>query len=379
MAQSSDDMTRDAMDTQGDVAVRDVQDAAMAAAPPEDAEEPEEGEARMDDHSTRPAPVLDPMQRPPAGAEVFVGSLPHSVCEEDLRKVFERLGEIVEIRMVKDATTGLGKGFAFVGFRTKEDAAKAVEACKDVEIKDTKVRVNVAQTKNRLFIGNVPKSFSHEELLAILSKDTVGIEHLNLVKDPACETKNRGFAFVEFYNHSCAEAARKVYTKSTFKLDGNIPTVNFAEPRAEPDPQAQAQVKIVYVKNLPESWDEERLAEVFRPFGKVVKSVLPSKPGTPRKDFGFVHYEERAEAEAAVEAMKGKELDGKVLEVEFAKPPSDRRAGEGSHRGRTNTRGGYVYGGIAMVPTIVYPNGQVGYMMQAPARIPRGSGRYQPY
>ena len=50
-------------------------------------------------------------------------------------------------------------------------------------------------------------------------------------QDPHNSDRNRGFAFVEYYNHACAENARRKLSMPGFKFGTNTPTVNWAEER----------------------------------------------------------------------------------------------------------------------------------------------------
>lgn len=58
--------------------------------------------------------------------EIFVGGLDWDAVEEDVRKVFEKIGEIVEIRLHKNPSTNTNKGYAFVEFAKKEHARRAL-------------------------------------------------------------------------------------------------------------------------------------------------------------------------------------------------------------------------------------------------------------
>jgi len=44
--------------------------------------------------------------------------------------------------------------------------------------------------------------------------------------------RNRGFAFIEYYNHACAEYSKQKMSNPSFKLDDNAPTVSWAESRS---------------------------------------------------------------------------------------------------------------------------------------------------
>lgn len=84
---------------------------------------------------------------------------------------------------------------------------------------------------------------------------------------------------------------------------------------------------MLYVRNLTASVSEERLREVFEAHGKVdrVKKI---------KDYAFVHFEDRTQASAAMEALNHKDLNGSALEISLAKPPSDKKKKEDMLRKR---------------------------------------------
>lgn len=62
------------------------------------------------------------------------------------------------------------------------------------------------------------------------------------LQDPQNPSRNRGFAFVLYYNNACADYSRQKMSSSNFKLDGNSPTVTWADPKSTPDHTAAAQV-----------------------------------------------------------------------------------------------------------------------------------------
>lgn len=61
-----------------------------------------------------------------------------------------------------------------------------------------------------------------------------------LLQDPQNPGRNRGFAFVEYYNNACADFSRQKMAAGSFKLDGNTPTVTWADPKITPDHSAAA-------------------------------------------------------------------------------------------------------------------------------------------
>lgn len=79
--------------------------------------------------------------------KLFVGNLPYSVDEMQLRQMFEPFGELVEVTVIKDRMTGRSKGFGFVTFKNKEDAEKAIKELHEKELDGRKMIVNVARPR----------------------------------------------------------------------------------------------------------------------------------------------------------------------------------------------------------------------------------------
>ncbi|KAL9397090.1 hypothetical protein Peur_011343 [Populus x canadensis] len=340
---------------------------------------------------------------PPHGSEVFIGGLPKDVIEDELRDLCETIGEIFEIRLMKDKDTGESKGFAFVAFKSKEVARKATEELRSKDYKGKTLRCSINETKNRLFIGNVPKNLTEDEFRKIIEEVGPGMEVLELIKDPQTPTRNRGFAFILYYNNACADYSRQKMLNANFKLDGHTPTVSWADPKGMPpdhSPAAAGQVKALYVKNIPENTSTEKLKELFQRHGDVTKVVMP--PGKAgKRDFGFIHYAERSSALKAVRDTEKYEIDGQLLEVVLAKPQADKKPDgsypynigvnpnpvplpaysgfAGNPYGSSGTGFGVaagfqqpvIYGrgpmpaGMHMVP-MVLPDGRIGYVLQQP-------------
>jgi len=339
---------------------------------------------------------------PPHGSEVFIGGLPRDVIEDELRDLCEPIGEIFEIRLMKDKDSGESKGFAFVAFKSKEVARKAIEELHSKDYKGKTLRCSISETKNRLFIGNVPKNLTEDEFRKIIEEVGPGVEVIELIKDPQTPTRNRGFAFILYYNNACADYSRQKMLNANFKLDGHTPTVSWADPKGTPPDHsaASSQVKALYVKNIPENTSTEQLKGLFQRHGDVTKVVMP--PGKAgKRDFGFIHYAERSSALKAVRDAEKYEIDGQVLEVVLAKPQADKKpdaaypynAGvhpnpvplpaysgfAGNPYGSLGTGFGVassfqqpvIYGrgpmpaGMHMVP-MVLPDGRIGYVLQQP-------------
>jgi cold-inducible RNA-binding protein len=81
--------------------------------------------------------------------KIFVGSLSWNTSEEELRRIFERFGEIVEAKLITDRETGRSRGFAFVTYVNDADADKAIAEMDGTEVDGRAIRVNEARERNR--------------------------------------------------------------------------------------------------------------------------------------------------------------------------------------------------------------------------------------
>eukprot|EP01083_Nonionella_stella_P106761 308387_1 len=157
----------------------------------------------------------------------------------------------------------------------------------------------------------------------------------------------RGFGFVEYDNRKDAEAAIAKMDSAT--LGSRNLRVNESKPRVERpagggfngaggggfNASGSADVKL-YVGNLSYNTTEESLRESFAQSGEVTDCSLVTDRETGRpRGFGFITMPS-ADAQKAIQALNGQELDGRTLTVNEAQPPGGRGRG-----GRGGGRGGY--------------------------------------
>ena len=101
----------------------------------------------------------------------------------------------------------------------------------------------------------------------------------------------------------------------------------------------------LYVGNLAYGVSSSDLEQMFEPYGTVQSAQVIMDRDTGRsKGFGFVEMGSDQEAQAAIAALSGKEVDGRQLTVNEAKPRED-RGGGGGRGGHGGGRGGYGGGG----------------------------------
>ncbi len=81
--------------------------------------------------------------------KIFVGNLDFTTTEQDLRDLFSEVGEVEDVHIPTDRTSGRPRGFAFVRFATAEQAAQAVETMNGQEVSGRALRLDVAEDRPR--------------------------------------------------------------------------------------------------------------------------------------------------------------------------------------------------------------------------------------
>ncbi|MDP8218828.1 MAG: RNA-binding protein [Candidatus Theseobacter exili] len=111
----------------------------------------------------------------------------------------------------------------------------------------------------------------------------------------------------------------------------------------------------IYVGNLSYEVNEEDLQLAFKPFGQVDEAtIIKDKYSGKSKGFGFVEMSSKDEGQAAIDGLNGKEMQGRALNVNEARPRTESRGtsrggygggqggyGGGSRGGQGGGQGGY--------------------------------------
>ncbi|NEX22010.1 RNA-binding protein [Thiorhodococcus mannitoliphagus] len=78
---------------------------------------------------------------------IYVGNLPYSVTDDDLRDMFAEFGELASAEVIKDKFSGQSKGFGFVDMPSNSDADAAIKALNELDMKGRKLTVNEARPR----------------------------------------------------------------------------------------------------------------------------------------------------------------------------------------------------------------------------------------
>ncbi len=79
--------------------------------------------------------------------KIYVGNLPFSTTESELRSLFERHGAVASVNVIMDRETGRPRGFAFVEMDDANNAATAIRALDGSQLEGRSIRVNEAQDR----------------------------------------------------------------------------------------------------------------------------------------------------------------------------------------------------------------------------------------
>jgi RNA recognition motif-containing protein len=79
--------------------------------------------------------------------KLYVGNLPFSTTEEDLRNMFAQAGTVVSVNLIKDRETQRSRGFAFVELSNQTEAEKAVSLFNNTLLENRTLKVNLARPR----------------------------------------------------------------------------------------------------------------------------------------------------------------------------------------------------------------------------------------
>uniref|UniRef100_A0A7N0T0P2 RRM domain-containing protein n=1 Tax=Kalanchoe fedtschenkoi TaxID=63787 RepID=A0A7N0T0P2_KALFE len=274
--------------------------------------------------------------------EVFVGGLDKDATEEDLKKVFGKVGEVTEVRLMINPQTKKNKGFAFLRFATVDQAKRAVTELKNPMVRGKPCGVSPSQDSDTLFLGNICKTWTKEALKEKLQAYGIDCaDDLTLVEDSDNTGMNRGFAFLEFSSRSEAKDAFRRLQKRDVSFGMDRPAkVSFADSYIDPGDEIMAKVRTVFVDGLHPSWDEDQVRDILETYGNIEKIELArNMPSAKRKDFGFVTFDNHDIAVTCAKNINNTDLghgDKKAkVRARLSRPLQKSR---GKHDHRVDTR-----------------------------------------
>lgn len=289
----------------------------------------------------------DPSLRKSGVGNVFIKNLDKGIDNKAMYDTFSAFGNILSCKVAQD-DKGVSKGYGFVHFETEEAAMMSIEKVNGMLLNDKKVfvgrfiprkeREKVLGEKNKLFTNVYVKNFgdlSDETLENMFGQYGKITSHKVMSKD---DGSSRGFGFVAFENAEAAENAVQALNGTELPDSKNLLYVGRAQKKAERQMELKRkfeQIKIerlnryhgvnLYVKNLDDSIDDERLRKEFHSFGTITSAKVMMEDGRS-KGFGFVCFSDPEEATKAVTEMNGRICGSKPLYVALAQRKEERKA-----------------------------------------------------
>lgn len=288
----------------------------------------------------------DPALRKTGQGNIFIKNLDESIDNKALHDTFAAFGEVLSCKVATDEQ-GRSKGYGFVHYETAEFADAAIRHVNGMLLNDKKVYVGhhvsrkerqskldemKAQFTN-LYVKNLDLDVTQEEFEALFNKYGDVTSAVIQVDE---EGKSKGFGFVNYATHD--EAQRAVDGLHDTEINGKKLFVSRAQKKAEREEELRRsyeQAKMeklskyagvnLYVKNLEDDVDDDKLRAEFEPFGTITScKVMHDEKGTS-KGFGFVCFSSPEEASKAVAEMNNKMIGSKPLYVSLAQRREVRR------------------------------------------------------
>ncbi|KAL6456721.1 hypothetical protein MHYP_G00352650 [Metynnis hypsauchen] len=314
----------------------------------------------------------DPCLRKSGVGNVFIKNMDESIDNKALYDTFSAFGNILSCKVVCDEHGS--KGYGFVHFETQEAANRAIETMNGMLLNDRKVVKAgkelarspgpvcalgeksqlstfsfVGHFKSRkereaefgakameftnVYVKNFGEDFDSEKLRSIFSEygKTLSVRVMTDEKG-----RSRGFGFVNFENHKDAQKA--VAEMNGKELNGKILYVGRAQKRLERQGELKRKFEQIkqerlnryqgvnlYVKNLDDGVDDDKLRKEFSPYGTITSAKVMTEGGRS-KGFGFVCFSSPEEATKAVTEMNGRIVSTKPLYVALAQRKEERKA-----------------------------------------------------
>ncbi|EAT37709.1 AAEL010318-PA [Aedes aegypti] len=288
----------------------------------------------------------DPSLRKSGVGNVFIKNLDKNIDNKAMYDTFSAFGNILSCKVAQDEK-GNSKGYGFVHFETEESANTSIEKVNGMLLNGKKVYVGrfiprkerekelgeKAKLFTNVYVKNFGDELNDETLKEMFEKYGTITSHRVMIKDG----KSRGFGFVAFENPESAEHAVQELNGKELG-EGKILYVGRAQKKNERQMELKRrfeQLKMerltryqgvnLYVKNLDDSIDDERLRKEFSPFGTITSAKVMLEEGRS-KGFGFVCFSAAEEATKAVTEMNGRIVGSKPLYVALAQRKEDRKA-----------------------------------------------------
>ncbi|XP_018802911.1 PREDICTED: CUGBP Elav-like family member 2 isoform X2 [Bactrocera latifrons] len=187
-------------------------------------------------------------QPDPDNIKMFVGQIPKSWDEAQLRKMFEQYGRVHTLNVLRDKVTSVSRGCCFVTYYTRKAALKAQDALhniKTLEGMHHPIQMKPADSENRnerkLFVGMLNKKYNEADVRQLFTGHGT-IEECTVLRDQNGQSK--GCAFVTFATkHNAIGAIKALHQSRTMEGCSAPLVVKFADTQKEKDQKKMQQLQ----------------------------------------------------------------------------------------------------------------------------------------
>lgn len=243
-------------------------------------------------------------------ASLYVGDLHPDITEGFLFEMFSRVGPVASIRVCRDTVTRRSLGYAYVNFHNVQDAERALDTMNFTDIKNRPCRIMWSQRDpsirksgvGNVFVKNLAPSVDNKGLFDFFSVFG-NILSCKVATDEAGNSKGYGYVHYE-----TAEAAQEAIQKINGHVleDQEVYVGTFLRRQ---DRASTNEWTNLYVKCFPKSWSEERLSELFSPYGTISSVKIKTDKEGNSLGFGFVDFAEHDSAQKALEELNDKTFE----------------------------------------------------------------------
>ncbi|KAJ4953483.1 hypothetical protein NE237_030315 [Protea cynaroides] len=288
----------------------------------------------------------DPSIRKSGFANVFIKNLDTSIDNKALHDTFAAFGTVLSCKVATD-NNGQSKGYGFVQYDADEAAQNAIKRLNGMLINDKQVyvglfirrqerdRANGSPKFTNVYVKNLSETTTDEDLKKIFGNHGP-ITSAVVMRD--ANGNSRCFGFVNFQNPDDAASAVDYLNGTTFN-DDKVWYVGRAQRKSEREAELKAKYEQerngrleklqganLYLKNLDDSINDEKLKEMFSEYGTITSCKVMLDPQGLSKGSGFVAFATSEEASRAVSEMNGKMIGRKPLYVNVAQRKEERKA-----------------------------------------------------
>ncbi|KAL1919818.1 uncharacterized protein VTP21DRAFT_1749 [Calcarisporiella thermophila] len=288
----------------------------------------------------------DPSLRKSGAGNIFIKNLDPSIDNKALHDTFSAFGNILSCKVAMEEDRS--KGYGFVHYETAEAAENAIKHVNGMLLNDRKVYVGhhvprreriakIEELKSRftnVYVKNLDTEMTDEQFREMFAKYG-SITSAVVQRDE--NGKSKGFGFVNFERHE--DASRAVEELHDKEINGKKLFVSRAQKKTEREEELRRQYELarlerlnkyqgvnLYIKNLEDDVDDERLRQEFGVFGVITSAKVMRDDKGQSKGFGFVCFSSADEATKAVTEMNGRMLGTKPMYVALAQRKDVRRS-----------------------------------------------------